>query len=134
MNLVETDLQFEFNVTRLQLLNEYVFFVTILGYFIYNVHYWKVYQLLLTKEFEQIWFFQRNASLKIASENSFAEFEQFALKTHDTEWLGKIKIMKTYHHNLPVSIHKILTRTVKDLNIAGEGSEQTEWGKSSVCQ
>uniref|UniRef100_K1R3P2 F-box only protein 18 n=1 Tax=Magallana gigas TaxID=29159 RepID=K1R3P2_MAGGI len=51
--------------------------------------------------------------------NSFAEFEQFALKTNDMELLGKIKIVKTYHHNLPVSIHKILARTVKDLNTAG---------------
>lgn len=66
--------------------------------------------------------------------NSFAEFEQFALKTNDMELLGKIKIVKTYHHNLPVSIHKILARTVKDLNTAGNGSEQKEWGKSSVCQ
>lgn len=54
--------------------------------------------------------------------NSFAEFEQFALKTNDMELLGKIKIVKTYHHNLPVSIHKILARTVKDLNTAGKGS------------
>lgn len=50
--------------------------------------------------------------------NSFAEFEQFALKTNDMELLGKIKIVKTHHHNLPVSIHKILARTVKDLNTA----------------
>ncbi|XP_061172285.1 F-box DNA helicase 1-like [Saccostrea echinata] len=50
--------------------------------------------------------------------SSFAEFEQFATKTNDVELLGKIRIVKTYHHNLPVTIRKILAHTVRDLNIA----------------
>lgn len=55
--------------------------------------------------------------------NSFGEFEQFAQKTNDGELLGKIKIVRTFHHNLPINIHKILARTVRDLNTAGHWGE-----------
>ena len=38
----------------------------------------------------------------------------------DTELLGKIRIVKNYHHNLPVVLNKIKSKCVRDVRMAGK--------------
>ncbi|XP_052213566.1 F-box DNA helicase 1-like isoform X20 [Dreissena polymorpha] len=45
---------------------------------------------------------------------NFKELEKFAVKSMDVELQGKIKIVKTYHTNLPILIRKIDSKCVKD--------------------
>ena len=56
----------------------------------------------------------------IAKFQSFGALEDFATKTMDTELLGKIRIVKNYHHNLPVVLNKIKSKCVRDIRTAGE--------------
>lgn len=58
----------------------------------------------------------------IAMFSTFADLERFATKAMDNELLGKIKIVKTYHHNLPVLIGKIESKCVRDERQAGRYS------------
>lgn len=46
--------------------------------------------------------------------DKFKALEDFATKAVDTELLGKIKIVKTYNHNLPQHIRKIESMCVRD--------------------
>lgn len=45
---------------------------------------------------------------------SFGDLDNFATKSMDNELLGKIKIVKTYNHNLPLHIRKIESKSVRD--------------------
>ncbi|XP_053378014.1 F-box DNA helicase 1-like [Mercenaria mercenaria] len=45
---------------------------------------------------------------------SFRDLDNFATKSMDNELLGKIKIVKTYNHNLPLHIRKIESKSVRD--------------------
>ena len=56
----------------------------------------------------------------IAKFTSFGDLENFATKTMDTELLGKIRIVKNYHHNLPVVLNKIKSKCVRDVRTAGK--------------
>ncbi|KAJ8302398.1 hypothetical protein KUTeg_021385 [Tegillarca granosa] len=51
---------------------------------------------------------------------NLAELEKYATKVNDAELCGKIKIVRTYHHNLPTCINKILSKTTGDQKTAGE--------------
>ncbi|XP_060587800.1 F-box DNA helicase 1-like, partial [Ruditapes philippinarum] len=44
----------------------------------------------------------------------FQDLDNFATKSMDNELLGKIKIVKTYHHNLPSHIRMIESKCVSD--------------------
>jgi len=52
--------------------------------------------------------------------SSFVDLEKFATKSMDSELLGKIKIVKTYNHNLPLLIRKIDSKCVRDERRAGK--------------
>jgi len=52
--------------------------------------------------------------------SNFGELEKFAVKSMDVELQGKIKIVKTYHTNLPILIRKIDSKCVKDERTAGK--------------
>lgn len=49
---------------------------------------------------------------------SFPAFEKFANETQDIELLGKIKIVKTYTHQLPSHINKIRSKCIKSMDMA----------------
>jgi len=53
--------------------------------------------------------------------SSLADLEKFATKSLDVELQGKIKIVRTYHHNLPTIIAKIRSKCVRDDRQAGRG-------------
>ena len=55
----------------------------------------------------------------IARFNSLAELEKYAIKTSDVELHGKLKIVKTYNHNLPSLMSKINSKLVKIERVAG---------------
>ena len=59
----------------------------------------------------------------ISKFRSFGELEAFATKTMDAELLGKIRIVKSYHHNLPVILSKIQSKCVRDVRVAGRSSK-----------
>lgn len=44
--------------------------------------------------------------------------EKYATKVQDNDLLGKIKIVRQHHHNLPGYIDKILKKTVRDTRVA----------------
>ncbi|XP_013400415.1 F-box DNA helicase 1-like isoform X2 [Lingula anatina] len=48
----------------------------------------------------------------------FGALEKFAENVEDADLLGKIKIVKTFHHRLPNIVDKILSKTVGDLRLA----------------
>ncbi|WAR27025.1 FBH1-like protein [Mya arenaria] len=50
----------------------------------------------------------------VAMFKTLGDLEKFATKSLDVELQGKIKIVKTYHHNLPVFINKIQSKCVRD--------------------
>ncbi|KAK6176078.1 hypothetical protein SNE40_014433 [Patella caerulea] len=54
----------------------------------------------------------------IARFKTIGDLEKYATKAMDPELLGKIKIVKTYNHNLPGHIDKILSKTIKDICVA----------------
>ncbi|XP_050414596.2 F-box DNA helicase 1 [Patella vulgata] len=54
----------------------------------------------------------------IARFKTIGDLEKYATKAMDPELLGKIKIVKTYNHNLPGHIDKILSKTIKDISVA----------------
>ncbi|KAK3101454.1 hypothetical protein FSP39_003705 [Pinctada imbricata] len=49
---------------------------------------------------------------------NLGELEKYANKTNDNELLGKIKIVRTYHHALPSHINKILAKSTNNLKTA----------------
>ncbi|KAL5013331.1 hypothetical protein ScPMuIL_007601 [Solemya velum] len=49
---------------------------------------------------------------------NIGDLEKYAEKTNDVELLGKIRIVKTYHHSLPSHIQKILSKTSRDMSQA----------------
>lgn len=55
----------------------------------------------------------------IARFANLGELEKYATKTSDIELAGKIRIVKTYHQNLPMCISKILQKCINDLTQAG---------------
>jgi len=55
----------------------------------------------------------------IKSFHNLAELEKYAIKVHDAELMGKIKIVRTHNHNLPVYINKILSKHTRDQRTAG---------------
>ncbi|KAK7503582.1 hypothetical protein BaRGS_00005121 [Batillaria attramentaria] len=50
----------------------------------------------------------------IARFGNIAELDKYAKKTADVELLGKIKIVQTYHHNLPQCVTKIRQKSIRD--------------------
>ncbi|KAK7101829.1 hypothetical protein V1264_020153 [Littorina saxatilis] len=46
---------------------------------------------------------------------NLADLEKYAEKTLDNELMGKIRIVKTYHHNLPQCLHKIREKAVSNV-------------------
>jgi len=61
----------------------------------------------------------RNALVRGFINQGFAEFEDYAMKTVDTELLGKIRIVKVYGHLLKSHIPKIKSKCVRDSFMAG---------------
>ena len=51
---------------------------------------------------------------------NFTALDNFATKSMDNELLGKLKIVKTYNHNLPNHIRKIESMCVRDERQAGK--------------
>lgn len=50
----------------------------------------------------------------IARFENIGELEKYAKKTADVELLGKIRIVQSYHHNLPQCINKIRQKSIRD--------------------
>ena len=50
----------------------------------------------------------------------FKEFKDYAKQSSDKEWLGKIKIVETYRHELPFMIKLIKARMIADCEMAGK--------------
>lgn len=59
----------------------------------------------------------------ISKFSNYIDLEKYATKTKDNELLAKIKIVKTYHKNLPGHISKIKSQCVKDNDTAGNSAE-----------
>ncbi|XP_033746802.1 F-box DNA helicase 1-like [Pecten maximus] len=76
-----------------------------------------IYCLLLTPE-------QRKKERReiehklVRSFNSLPALEKYATKVQDNDLLGKIKIVRQHHHNLPGYIDKILKKTIRDTRVA----------------
>ena len=51
--------------------------------------------------------------------DSLADLERYATQVMDHELLGKIRIVKTCHHNLPSLIAKIRSKAIGDTDTAG---------------
>ncbi|XP_067683797.1 F-box DNA helicase 1-like isoform X2 [Haliotis asinina] len=47
-----------------------------------------------------------------------AELEKYATKVSDVELMGKIRIVRTFHHNIPMCLSKISAKCVSDLRQA----------------
>ena len=57
--------------------------------------------------------------VKMFEKQGLAAFEKYVNETQDIEVLGKIKIVKTYTHQLPEHIAKIRSKTSKTQDMAG---------------
>ncbi|OWF35307.1 F-box only protein 18 [Mizuhopecten yessoensis] len=76
-----------------------------------------IYCLLLTPEQRQKE--RREIEHKLVrSFRSLPDLEKYANKTQDNDLLGKIKIVRQHHHNLPGYIDKILKKTIRDTRVA----------------
>jgi hypothetical protein len=51
---------------------------------------------------------------------AFIEFKNYAKQASDMEWLGKVRVVETYMHNLPSIIKLIESRTIPHTDLAGK--------------
>lgn len=77
-----------------------------------------IYMLMLTPEERRKEVGREIENKMVKSFTSLGELEKYATKTQDNELLGKIKIVRTHHHNLPTFLPKILRKTIRDIRMA----------------
>ncbi|XP_046546224.1 F-box DNA helicase 1-like [Haliotis rubra] len=76
-----------------------------------------IYVLMLTPEDRK----KENRTIKnvfISKFPGLAELEKYATKVSDLELMGKIRIVRTFHHNIPMCLSKISAKCVSDLRQA----------------